>query len=142
MSPLSVLAALALPFLLIYLLVFIRMSERSLLRREGAPRAPLVSIRDAGVATLALDLVEVTRLLDQAGAAGMVSTNVALVTVLLLFHMSVFVLVTVRHGPWHPSASDERTAWSLALQAYVAFALLMTNAVTVLQVVQLIGRSP
>jgi len=103
---------------------------------ERSRRFLILSVHDALIATLSLDISELGYHLPTRGI-NYSPTAVVVVAVLFLLHVS-FALVTRRPG-FLPD--DSRAGGGRVLvNTYLAFVLLMTNAVTILGLVSSLTR--
>jgi len=138
MSSLSTVSALILPLFLAYVLIFVRLFER---RRTSAPQgrsfSTLLNIRDAAIATLALDLAELTRLTEPLRLVDAARTTMLIVFALLFLHVSLVIVAGTRDR----DVPGPEAFWPRLVTTYIALALLMTNAVTILRVIDLAGRA-
>lgn len=144
MSSVHTLFAFSLPLLLAYLLIFIRLVERSRLARRDRPTLlTALDIRDSALMALAIDLAVLTQTFEDAELSTVPTITLALVAVLFVFHASFFLIAWFQFSDGDaPQESAERrvSPFSQLFRIYVALTLLTTNAVTMLRVIEMWGR--
>lgn len=132
-------SAVLLPLFLMYLLVTIRMFERRKIPYEKRTSVwSILSIRDAVLVTLALDVSEISSGFMSAFVDKYEILPIAVATMLLTVHMMVYFLFTTKliHNESQPTKNSTRSI----LDVYFALTLLMTNAVTILDVMRALGK--
>jgi hypothetical protein len=134
--------AVALPIILLYLLVIIRVAERRRKSSEGIfSLGSFVSIRDAGLMTLALDASEIASNLGPFIYNKESSISLMIAAVLLFVHLSIFLLSNKLIRNRELNFQYSRSNFSRnALDTYIAFSLLITNAMTIVLVIQAVGK--
>ena len=136
-SLIAAISGLILPLLLAYLLMFVRLFERRRAAEvQGRYLLTVINIRDAAIATLALDLAELTRVGGQFQHGG---SALLLVLTLFVLHSVFFVFIGIRNPD--PDAPISGVLWPRLITIYIALILLMTNAVTILRVINLVGTA-
>lgn len=138
---LTLYSAFLLPVLLMYLLVTLRMVERMQTPfEERANVWSILSVRDAALVTLALDVSELSGgLASVLVRESPMQLQIGVAGVLLALHLMTYLLATRRH-----LFSDEsRSKYSTRsiLNAYFALTLLMTNAVTLMDIMRAMGKA-
>lgn len=128
-----------LPLLLMYLLVILRMIERRQVPSEYRSSVwSILSVRDAALVTLALDLSEVVGSFVPSLAFRESPLQFVIPGALLALHLLVYFLATTRtlHRENPPSNNSLRSI----LDVYFALTLLMTNAVTLMDIMRALGK--
>ena len=133
--------AVMLPALLMYMLVILRMVERRQVPFESRSSVwAILSIRDAALVTLALDISEVAQGLIPYVIHRERPLPLAIASLLFALHVSVFLVASSHQRNHDRSSLDSGGLTRGALNTYFALTLLMTNAVTIINVVQAMGR--
>ncbi len=127
---------LLLPLLALYVLMALRIVERKYLRGEDDYeerwKKPIIDIRDAALVTIGLDFSEIARLLPFIRDVGGIKHEMALVIVLLLFHLSALFLSALSKRIVSSEESYTKSmAFNKLMRMYIAAILLLTNAVTI-----------
>lgn len=147
----SLLNVIFIPFALVYLLSFIAFFERRLRKRYRSTedtfvlKRSLISIRDAALVSVGLDISQLIQALDVVWYEKVWALTsyyfvipTLLISILLIFHLSVLIY-SIRLEIVHPlKRKTDTDVWDKWGSVYVAFLVLLTNAVTLLHVTQLI----
>ena len=132
--------AIFLPIGLLYLLMLLRIFERTLTRgRDFASPLVFFSVRDAALVTMALDVSALIGAITPDMADAHLRLQLFIPAGLLALHISIYALTLRREAAFDPERPRFRAS-SVLLNAYFAFTLLMTNSETVMQFVSTIGR--
>lgn len=132
--------AIFLPIGLTYLLILIRFIERSAtLSRSFYRPLAFLSVRDAALVTMALDVSALTSVISLDMVDAQLRLQLLIPAALLALHISIYALTLKREIGPDPERLSPHVGNAL-LNAYFAFTLLMTNSETVMQFVSTIGR--
>lgn len=128
-----------LPILLMYMLVALRVFERrKTLEGDGYSTLSIINVRDAALVTIALDISELLGAFEDSFMYDGSQLPFAVVVVALSLHvMAYFTLVRLQSSrDIRPSKSSTQNIFNM----YVALTLLMTNAVTLMEIMQAMGK--
>lgn len=140
-SILSLYSALSLPILVLYLLVFNSFADRA--PRYSSFRS-IVSVRDAAVATLALDLAALSDFLQNvARAQGPGVVLLAILAVATVAHLVALRIAAPRFDEFSEALGklDSSLFTTRLSSLYVSTLLLMTNGTTLVAVLELVRLS-
>lgn len=138
-EPVTYYSVVFLPVLLMYLLVALRMLERrKILLRDRPSFLSIVSVRDAALVTVALDLSELVGTFEGVFDFEGFSIPFVMVLSILLFHIIVYIKIVGFFSGSEGVRSKNPTR--NILNMYFALALLMTNSVTVMDIMRAMGE--
>ncbi|MDR6714258.1 hypothetical protein J2W83_003879 [Pseudomonas hunanensis] len=123
-----------LPILLMYVLMAIRLLDRW---RAGGGVSSIINVRDAALVAIALDVSGLAGVLDY----GLGHDNIlpiAMVMVALSFHLIFYV--SMSRVSFSAEGFLSRSVTRSIMNLYIALTLLMTNAVTLLDMMQAMGK--
>ena len=141
MFSISPFLSLILPLSLAYLIIVVRLFERIRIpESERGTFLTVLSVRDSALATLALDLAELLRRFEGMFLGDTSSFSTALVFILFFLHFTIFVAVSSREREGQESFRTVGHLLPKFLSLYLALTLLMTNAVTMFQVLGVLER--
>ena len=127
-----------LPIPLMYVLIAVRMLDRRDSSRQGRYRlGSSVNIRDAALIAIALDVSELAGVLQDGLSQGNM-LPISMIAVALSFHMLAYMGVSRIYFRLEGFLS--RSATRSVMTLYVALTLLMTNAVTLMDIMQAMGK--
>jgi len=127
--------AILLPLLSMYLLLIIRILEK---RSKGDDTRFISPLRDAVLVALVLDIAGLSDLVHTAARRYVdlqaLAIPLVVTAVLLLTHLMFFVMQTTAKG-------DREDRGNRLTESYLAFFMLLTNASTVVLLIDMLGRS-
>lgn len=122
-----------------YMLVASRMFERrKTSERDRYSLFSIINIRDAALVTIALDISELPGAFGNALKHDSFQLPAAMIIVALTFHVLAYFTVSRLHLKSEVTRSKSLT--QNILNMYVALTLLMTNAVTLMDIMQAMGK--
>lgn len=122
-----------------YMLVASRMLERRKMpERDRYSLSSIINVRDAALVTIALDISELPGALGNAFKYDSSQLPSAMIIVALLLHMMAYFTVCRLHSKSEVTRSKSLT--QNIFNMYVALTLLMTNAVTLMDIMQAMGK--
>lgn len=140
-SSFSLYAALVLPLMLLYLLVFNSFLDRT--RRES-PFRSIVSTRDAAVATLALDIAALSEIIvPNVERIQLGQALLAILVIATLAHLVALQIMMRRSGEFSDALGKlESSPFASRLSSlYISTILLLTNGTTLLALLDLVRSS-
>lgn len=127
--------AILLPLLAMYLLLAVRYVEK---RSKGEDTPSISPLRDAVLVALVLDVAGLSELVHTAARRYVdlhaLAIPLVVTVVLLVTHLMFFVIQAARKG-------DREDRGNRLTESYLAFFMLLTNASTVVLLIDMLGRS-
>lgn len=142
----SIIAIVGLPMMMAYLIVIVRILERKFLPSSNDkyaihPTFQIPVLRDAALITLAIDFSELFQVIQpQIYIDGPYQRyQFVLIMVLIIFHLSSLIMSIYSTRFVEMRKEKYQGGWWKLMNAYIALAVLLTNAITIQHVLGLVG---